>query len=356
MDDIQKPSILISGISEEAILRWLVLFVAVLLGGVAGFLSILVAHVLMLLARHQPLARVSNLGGVVIYSFIVFSYVWLSVMTEQITLSQNVLNVLLISTWFFLVGVKEDFRKTLFYWKRKALIAFSIAVYLLFQSEGLLYVFDKSIFLSFLVTFFVLISLIVGFDKSDGADGLLPGIALLVIVGLLKESPGEFRLFLTFTSIACAIFLLFNLAVGRIYVGDGGAYFLGSCIGLIVIQMINQRPEIFGYLLCLLFYPHVNLFWTMICRFRSNKVFHKTGSGSLHVLVHNQLKHLGLASSKANSLTGIILSGVFAGAPLLIRQFNIDLDWFYIYALMWVAYVGVWFFLRENTQVGLTNI
>jgi UDP-GlcNAc:undecaprenyl-phosphate GlcNAc-1-phosphate transferase len=343
LDDIQKPSILISGISEEAILRWLVLFVAVLLGGVAGFLSILVAHALMLLARHQPRARVSNLGGVVIFSFIVFSYTWLSAMTDQIALSQNVLNILLTSTWFFLVGVKEDFRKTLSYWKRKALIAASVAVYLLIQPEALLNINDKAMFLSFLVTFLVLLSLILGFDKIDGADGLLSGVALLVIVGLLKESSGEFQLFLTFTSIACAIFLLFNLAVGRIYVGDGGAYFLGASIGLIVIIMLQDRPELYSYFLCLLFYPHASFIFSLVRRYWIKKALARPDYRSVHNVLFYQLKHSRLFGAQANVVTGISLALIFTGIPLFIKVMNFSVNWLICYIILWLCFVFIWF-------------
>lgn len=71
----------------------------------------------------------------------------------------------------------------------------------------------------------------------DGIDGLAAGICLMLMV-LLTSAPQGMHLFPLLTcGVAGALiaFLIFNFPPAKIYMGDGGAYFLGCLIGELTI-------------------------------------------------------------------------------------------------------------------------
>jgi UDP-GlcNAc:undecaprenyl-phosphate GlcNAc-1-phosphate transferase len=84
-----------------------------------------------------------------------------------------------------------------------------------------------------LVAFTNLINLI------DGIDGLAGGIALMLmaLLAYVGFGPGPVFSVLLATGMAGALmaFLLYNFPPARIYMGDGGAYFLGFLIGTLTI-------------------------------------------------------------------------------------------------------------------------
>jgi UDP-GlcNAc:undecaprenyl-phosphate GlcNAc-1-phosphate transferase len=71
----------------------------------------------------------------------------------------------------------------------------------------------------------------------DGADGLAGGICLMLMVLLayVGHESGSFELLVSGMAGALLAFLWFNFPPARIYLGDGGAYFLGFQIGLLAI-------------------------------------------------------------------------------------------------------------------------
>lgn len=99
-----------------------------------------------------------------------------------------------------------------------------------------------------LVTMTNLINLI------DGVDGLAGGICLMLMVLLLYVSHAIGSVsFMTAGMIGAILgFLRFNFPPARIYMGDGGAYFLGFLIGTTTI-VTSQKGTIFAALVAPLF-------------------------------------------------------------------------------------------------------
>lgn len=92
-------------------------------------------------------------------------------------------------------------------------------------------------------TVFWLIAMTNLINLIDGIDGLATGICLMLMCLLVYVSFGgqPFSLCVA-TGIAGALigFLRFNFPPARIYLGDGGAYFLGFLIGGLTIQSSNK--------------------------------------------------------------------------------------------------------------------
>jgi UDP-GlcNAc:undecaprenyl-phosphate/decaprenyl-phosphate GlcNAc-1-phosphate transferase len=72
----------------------------------------------------------------------------------------------------------------------------------------------------------------------DGVDGLAAGIALMLmaLLGYVGHETGDLELLIAGMGGALLGFLCFNFPPARIYMGDGGAYFLGFQIGVFAIQ------------------------------------------------------------------------------------------------------------------------
>jgi UDP-GlcNAc:undecaprenyl-phosphate GlcNAc-1-phosphate transferase len=88
----------------------------------------------------------------------------------------------------------------------------------------------------------------------DGVDGLAGGICLMLMVLLayVGHQSGSFELLASGMAGALLAFLCFNFPPARIYLGDGGAYFLGFQIGLFAI-LSSHKGTVFAALAAPLF-------------------------------------------------------------------------------------------------------
>jgi UDP-N-acetylmuramyl pentapeptide phosphotransferase/UDP-N-acetylglucosamine-1-phosphate transferase len=94
----------------------------------------------------------------------------------------------------------------------------------------------------------------------DGMNGLAGMIATLMAVSLalvalqVQDTP----IFLIATALASAAlgFLVWNFPFGRVFLGDGGAYFLGFMLAELAVQLVVRNPSVSPfYALAVLFYP-----------------------------------------------------------------------------------------------------
>ena len=86
----------------------------------------------------------------------------------------------------------------------------------------------------------------------DGVDGLAGGICLMLLSLLAYECTGSLQLLSAGLAGACVGFLRYNFPPARIYLGDGGAYFLGFLVGLFSL-LSSQKGNIFAALMAPMF-------------------------------------------------------------------------------------------------------
>ncbi len=88
----------------------------------------------------------------------------------------------------------------------------------------------------------------------DGVDGLAGGICLMLmaLLAYVGHQSGSFALLVSGMAGALLGFLWFNFPPARIYLGDGGAYFLGFQIGLFAI-LSSHKGTVFAALVAPLF-------------------------------------------------------------------------------------------------------
>jgi len=104
------------------------------------------------------------------------------------------------------------------------------------------------------VTVFWLIAMTNLINLIDGVDGLAGGISLMLMILLVYVSmqAGSVPFIAAGMLGALVGFLRFNFPPARIYMGDGGAYFLGCLIGCLTI-VTSQKGTIFAALAAPLF-------------------------------------------------------------------------------------------------------
>ena len=104
------------------------------------------------------------------------------------------------------------------------------------------------------VTVFWLVALTNLINLIDGVDGLAGGISLMLMILLVYVGGGSGDLSFIAAGMAGALlgFLWFNFPPARIYIGDGGAYFLGFLIGCKAIAG-SQKGTVFAALTAPLF-------------------------------------------------------------------------------------------------------
>src|SRR5208283_5007462 len=88
----------------------------------------------------------------------------------------------------------------------------------------------------------------------DGVDGLAGGICLMLmaLLAYVGHQSGSFELLTSGMAGALLGFLWFNFPPARIYLGDGGAYFLGCLIGCMTI-VNSQKGTVLAALIAPLF-------------------------------------------------------------------------------------------------------
>jgi UDP-GlcNAc:undecaprenyl-phosphate GlcNAc-1-phosphate transferase len=200
--------------------------------------------------HHAPGTPVPRLGGVAIVCAFIVVALAIYLGTSVPSASATTLGVVVFSSLaMFALGLGDDLRPLGAKFKFAAQIAIASAVYFcnvrieLFKnpftdSDLHLGIFGFFATVLWLVTLTNLINLI------DGIDGLAGGICLMLMLLMANLGAADNLGFCTLLSIGMAGallgFLKFNYPPAKIYMGDGGAYFLGFLIGILSIVNSNK--------------------------------------------------------------------------------------------------------------------
>jgi hypothetical protein len=114
-----------------------------------------------------------------------------------------------------------------------------------------------------------------------------------------------------------------------------------------MLVVCNKQSTSAWYLLCLIFYPHADLMFSMLRRRAAGKTLFGADNGHLHNLLYRKLSSIDMLSKQANTITGMLISIVFAGLPLLVNQCFQQINWLAVYAMMWFSYSFCWGFLTD---------
>ncbi len=148
---------------------------------------------------------------------------------------------------------------------------------------------------SFIGTLVAVAGLAHAMNIIDGYNGLSSGIGILALLalGVVSRDVGDSQLASVCFSTAGAYsgFLLFNYPFGKIFLGDGGAYLLGTILAIIAVLLVARHTEVspwFPFLLVV--YP----VWETLFSALRRLLLHRTGMGRpdarhLHSLLYRRI-------------------------------------------------------------------
>lgn len=109
----------------------------------------------------------------------------------------------------------------------------------------------------------------------DGFNGLASGVVLICLgaLGACAWAAGDSALAQVCVLVGAVVlgFVLMNFPLGKIFLGDGGAYFVGFCLGWIAVLLPMRNPGISPWaslLACA--YPVLEVLFSMLRRYSRN--------------------------------------------------------------------------------------
>ena len=155
-------------------------------------------------------------------------------------------------------------------------------------------------------------------DGMNGLSGFTILTILLSIIIFLKFNDNIEILFNELLFLICLIiiFLIFNFPLGKIFLGDGGAYWLGWLSGSVLILIFSNNSYNTWIPVLIIFYPIMEVVFSTLRKLLQKKNPLKPDLLHLHLKLYNLLKGPIQRSKKFNSFTTLCLMP-FWSMPLL---------------------------------------
>ena len=257
---------------------------------------------------------VPRIGGVGLFLGLLAVSVWLQVVNPKV--GAPMLWLLVASAPAFLGGLLEDVTKRVGVLVRLLLTMLSAVLgYWLLQAGlirldiPLVDVALKWWPFSLLLTVVAIAGVANAINIIDGFNGLAGVVGVMIFGALAYVSylVGDTLLWSASAAMMGGLlgFLVWNYPRGHIFLGDGGAYFLGFLIGEISVLLVVRHPEVSPWFpMLLVIYP---VFETLFSIYRK-KVLRGMSPGvpdgvHLHMLVYKRLVRWAVGSREANDQT-----------------------------------------------------
>ena len=109
-------------------------------------------------------------------------------------------------------------------------------------------------------TIFAIVGVINSINIIDGLNGLASGVSMgaFAVFGIFSFIVGDADMMLACTALFFATlgFFVFNFPAGKIFLGDGGAYYLGFMLAAISVLTVVRHPEVSAWFcLAVVVYP-----------------------------------------------------------------------------------------------------
>ena len=202
--------------------------------------------------------------------------------------------------------------------------------------------------LAILFTIFATTGVSHSFNVIDGLNGLSLGISLstsffLMVIAWITSDALVVLLCLVFFLSSLGLFLL-NFPWGKIFLGDGGAYFQGHCLSWIAILLLVRNPEITAWsILLIFFWPVVETIFSIYRRVNKKKPASRADREHFHQLVFDRIKRLKLFhhnSTFANSFSTFLILPAFITPSLLALIFyNATMNASIVFLMLFVLYI-----------------
>ena len=151
----------------------------------------------------------------------------------------------------------------------------------------------------------------------DGLNGLASGTSIIILTSIAilsgMSGDGDIKLVALLLLAPTLGFFLLNFPRGLIFLGDGGAYFLGMAVAVVAINLPTRNPEISSFAsLLIVSYPIYETMRSYIRRFRKRgQALMQPDNLHLHSRVFRFLDdRLSLPSYMKNSIASFVVMGL----------------------------------------------
>ena len=151
-------------------------------------------------------------------------------------------------------------------------------------------------------------------NMADGANGLIPGV-LTICFSVFYMETGGFVYATLMTS--CALFTIFNLISGNLFLGDAGAYGLGAACALSGLFLFSEGVFSASYLAVMLAYPCLDILVSLVRRRLKGRSVLLPDNDHLHNRLHFHCKRWFRSKTLANSITGVLIVLATSGLALI---------------------------------------
>ena len=203
---------------------------------------------------------------------------------------------------------------------------------------------------SLILTLFFVTGFTHSINVIDGVNGLASGTILIFLIGFMTISFIEndaivFRLsaLIIFSILG---FLFWNYPYGKIFLGDGGAYFLGLLCAEIGLMLVNRSIDISPMApVLIVIYPLTETMYTLYRRtFIKNKAFNMPDRLHLHTLLYRRvIKTSPLTTNTKNIISSNSKVSIFLWFYSFITTFIAVL--FYKYTNILLCFIIIFIFL-----------
>jgi len=269
-------------------------------------------------AFHQ--SPISTSGGIgIFFSFlIIFFY---SFYLKQIVYYEY----LSFCTLFFFLGLSDDLKLNLRPKLRLLLMIISLIILVILnkfyiQNTGITFL-NRLLEIDIFSLFFVCLCflfIINGSNLIDGYNGLLGIHSLIILINLFfinfLGKNWDLAFFIFSSIVIIGTFLKYNFPKANVFLGDGGAYFLGSFVAITTIMTSKTYPEISPFYFCiLLFYLFFEVFFSFIRKLlKEKKSPIYPDEKHLHMLLYKMLLKKSKNKLKSNYSVSIIINLIYS--------------------------------------------
>ena len=168
-------------------------------------------------------------------------------------------------------------------------------------------------FIAFVVCLFFSVGFINAVNTVDGANGLVIGIFVINCYIFTAEMDG---IALPAGLYGASLFLIFNVVSGRLFLGDAGAYAIGSAMLVTGLAAFSEGVVSLPFLAVLFFYPCVDFSVSLIRRCINGESITAPDNDHLHNRVYAYFKSVFKSKNMANSATGLSIAAGSSGIAL----------------------------------------
>ncbi len=176
----------------------------------------------------------------------------------------------------------------------------------------------------------------------DGFNGLATGTAIIMLMAFagiaLRANDGDMAAFCFVAAAVLAGFLLVNFPGGHVFLGDGGAYFLGFVLAAAAVMIPMRNPDVSPWVSIVVpAYPLLEILYSGVRKInRGGKPYQPDGL-HLHMLVYRRFgRRIARAAGNerlANPATGALMWGGAAAALIATVLIPHDREWPLVAAL-----------------------